>query len=69
VLAETDVVGHASWAAFGTAGPVDPAPFNYPIEDFYRTDPISRASETMARCSDLFVTRRFGEPPRTGTHG
>ena len=36
--------------------------------DFYRTDPISRASPTMAECSELFG----GNPetqPRTGTHG
>ena len=40
----------------------------YPIADFYRTDPISRASPTMAECSQLFA----GDPepqPRTGTHG
>jgi len=26
-----------------------------PIKDFYRTDPISRASVTMAACSKAFV--------------
>ncbi|HWB51953.1 MAG TPA: hypothetical protein VG651_22795, partial [Stellaceae bacterium] len=41
-------------------------PFVYPIADFYRADPISRASPTMAECSELFVT---GAKPRTGTHG
>jgi hypothetical protein len=29
------------------------------------TDPISRASETMAKCTDAFVTPMTG----TGTHG
>ena len=31
--------------------PVEAAPFAYPIADFYRTDPISRASPTMAECA------------------
>ena len=29
------------------------APFEYPIRDFYRTDPISRVSKVMAECSKL----------------
>jgi NADH-quinone oxidoreductase subunit G len=69
VLAEPDVVRRAAWAAFGEEGPAAPGPFGYPIEDFYRTDPISRASETMARCSELFVARRNQWPARTGTYG
>jgi len=44
ILAETDRVTHATWEAFGEQGPVDPTAFAYPIMDFYRTDPISRAS-------------------------
>ena len=57
-----------SGAVSARPAPVDPAPFVYPIADFYRTDPISRASPTMAECSALFA----GNPatqPRTGTHG
>ncbi|MGC2198907.1 MAG: NADH-quinone oxidoreductase subunit NuoG [Stellaceae bacterium] len=69
VLRELDSIERAEWGAFGEAGPVDPGPFEYPIEDFYRTDPISRASETMAKCSELFVARRYGAPLRTGTYG
>jgi NADH dehydrogenase (ubiquinone) Fe-S protein 1 len=30
-------------------------PFVKPIKDFYRTDPISRASVTMAECSKSFT--------------
>jgi NADH-quinone oxidoreductase subunit G len=41
----------AEWGAFGVAGPMDDAPFTTPITNFYMTDPISRASETMAACS------------------
>ncbi len=69
VLAGADVVTRAPWDAFGGAGPVAADPFLYPVEDFYRTDPISRASQTMARCSELFVGGRQQAPPWTGTHG
>jgi NADH-quinone oxidoreductase subunit G len=68
LLGRIDEVIPAEWDAFGTIGPVDPAPFVYPIDDFYRTDPISRASPTMAECSELFVAGS-AERPRTGTHG
>src|SRR4051794_142003 len=68
VFGEIDHIVPAEWGAFGEAGPVGAEPFTYPIADFYRTDPISRASATMAQCSELFG----GNPerqPRTGTHG
>jgi NADH-quinone oxidoreductase subunit G len=69
-LAETDRVIRATWGAFGDPGPVDPTPFVYPISDYYRTDPISRASHTMARCSELYNSRQSPQAPvRTGTHG
>src|SRR5712672_3141702 len=69
ILAEVDLVTRAEWRAFGEAGPVDADPFAYPIDDFYQTDPISRASQTMAHCSQLFVDGRHPTPVRTGTHG
>src|SRR5438045_3922055 len=73
VLAEADVVTRASWEpmgeSFGEAGPVAAEPFEYPIADFYQTDPISRASHTMAQCGGLFVRGRHEPPARTGTHG
>jgi NADH-quinone oxidoreductase subunit G len=69
ILAEVDLVTRAEWRAFGEAGPVAADPFAYPIADFYQTDPISRASHTMARCSELFVDGRHPSPARTGTHG
>jgi NADH-quinone oxidoreductase subunit G len=68
VLARPDEVTRAPWGRFGEAGPLAPAPFVYPIEDFYRTDPVSRASETMRKCSALSLAGR--QPlPRTGTDG
>jgi NADH-quinone oxidoreductase subunit G len=38
-------------AALG--GAMDKAPFRSPIDDFYLTNPISRASAVMAECSAL----------------
>jgi len=66
-LGEIDTVAKAAWGGFGMVGPIAATPFTYPIADFYKTDPISRASPTMAECSELFV-RGAGES-RTGTHG
>jgi NADH-quinone oxidoreductase subunit G len=46
----------AIWGALGAAGPIDrQRPLSSPIADFYLTNPIARASETMAECSRLFV--------------
>jgi NADH-quinone oxidoreductase subunit G len=66
-LAAIDEVAKAAWGGFGTVGPIAATPFAYPIADFYKTDPISRASPTMAECSELFVTGVARS--RTGTHG
>ena len=50
-FAAIDARIEADWARFGAADlPADPAPFVSPVETFYMTDPISRASETMAKC-------------------
>ena len=38
-------------AELGEAGDVSDAPFKSPVEDFYFTNPIARASKTMAECS------------------
>jgi NADH-quinone oxidoreductase subunit G len=47
----------AIWNAIGTEGAIDvSAPLSSPVADFYLTNPIARASETMAECSRLFVT-------------
>ena len=68
LFGEIDQIKPADWGSFGAAGAVEPAPFRYPIADFYRTDPISRASPTMAECSAAFGGQLDGEQ-RTGTHG
>jgi NADH-quinone oxidoreductase subunit G len=38
------------WGEFGKPGAVSDAPFESPIKNYYMTDPISRASRTMAEC-------------------
>jgi NADH-quinone oxidoreductase subunit G len=46
----------AVWNAIGTAGAIDAnAPLECTIRDFYLTNPIARASETMAECSRIFI--------------
>jgi len=55
----------AAWGDFGTEGEVGSAPFRSPIETFHMTDPISRASVTMAKC----IAALTGAGERTGTDG
>ena len=45
---------------------MEAAPFVSPVGVFYMTDPISRASETMAQCVEAFG---LGGKKGTGTHG
>jgi NADH-quinone oxidoreductase subunit G len=39
-----------TWGEFGVVGATNDAPLVSPIANFYMTDPISRASKTMAEC-------------------
>ncbi|HEV7370888.1 NADH-quinone oxidoreductase subunit NuoG [Arenibaculum sp.] len=66
VFAEIDAVVPAAWAPFGAAGQMDAAPFRRAIENYYMTDPISRASATMAKCTETFI---LPANEKTGTHG
>ncbi len=46
----------AIWNAIGETGAIDTSlPLKSPISDFYLTNPIARASETMAECSRIYV--------------
>ena len=65
-FAETDVVAQAEWGAFGSGGGMSNEPFGTAIADYYLTDPICRSSETMAKCSALYVASRA---QATGTDG
>jgi NADH-quinone oxidoreductase subunit G len=50
-IAPGEVAGVKALAARG--GSLDKAPFHSPVEDFYLTNPIARASAVMAECSRL----------------
>jgi NADH-quinone oxidoreductase subunit G len=65
-LAGLNAIEPARWGAFGKDGEVDPAPFGQAVDNYYMTDPISRASQTMAECTRTFLGT--GEA-RTGTDG
>jgi NADH-quinone oxidoreductase subunit G len=63
-----DSLTRGAWGRFGEDGVPAVAPFAYPVADYYLTDPISRASPTMAACSESYWAQHEGEQ-RTGTHG
>ncbi len=65
-FAEIDAVAKAEWGAFGGAGAMDGGAFRNAVSDYYQTNPISRASETMAKCSAMFGE---AQAEATGTHG
>src|SRR5471032_402303 len=44
----------ATWNGVGRAGTLDAAPLTHAITDYYLTNPIARASETMAKCAREF---------------
>ncbi len=50
-------------------GDIGDAPFASPVGDFYMTNPIARASETMAECSALYAVGRGSGTEATGTDG
>jgi NADH-quinone oxidoreductase subunit G len=45
----------STWSAVGEDGVLDHAPVTAAITDYYLTNPIARASETMAKCSQELV--------------
>ena len=53
--AETAKLGLEQLAARGGNSSVLGTPFGLPIANFYQTDPVSRSSPTMARCTQAFV--------------
>ena len=65
-LLAIDTVEPAIWGAFGVDGPLDGEPFRSSVTNFYMTDPVSRASETMAQCCEELL-ETAGEA--TGTDG
>ena len=54
-FAEVDQLFAEPWNRFGAEGAVEDAPFVSPVENFYMTCPVSRASITMAKCIEEIV--------------
>jgi len=57
-LEQLDKVSKAVWKSCGRSGALDPSPFVSGIQNFYRTDPITRASKTMAKCTQDILHRQ-----------
>ncbi|MCW0180313.1 MAG: NADH-quinone oxidoreductase subunit NuoG [Zavarzinia sp.] len=71
-FAALDEVTPAAWAPFGSDGEISPAAIGYAIENFYLTNPIARASATMAECVAVKQETACGcghSHGATGTHG
>ena len=65
-LGAIDEATAAPWGDFGALGDMDSQPFESAVTNFYMTDPISRASATMAECAAVFGP---GRDEATGTDG
>ena len=61
VFGRIDGVEAAPWGDFGAAGALGSAPFTGPIGNFYLTNPVCRASVTMARCVEAFTGESLRE--------
>jgi NADH-quinone oxidoreductase subunit G len=57
LFASVGGVTAAAWKPFGRDGKCDKAPFGVTVENFYRTDVITRASKVMQQCTDAFVNK------------
>ncbi|MEI6984588.1 MAG: NADH-quinone oxidoreductase subunit NuoG, partial [Rhodospirillaceae bacterium] len=66
VFAVPGALSPSPWLPFGCKGELLAEPFAPAFDNFYMTDPISRASVTMAKCTEAFGQSREG---KTGTHG
>lgn len=66
-LAAADTLPNEKLSAAGVAGLIDSKALAAVIDNYYMTDPISRASKTMAECSQVFGTSEVEKA--TGTHG
>jgi NADH-quinone oxidoreductase subunit G len=60
-----DRIEPGKWAAFGRKGDLDSRPFETPDTNFYLTNPVCRASITMAQCVEALAGE---ETRKTGTH-
>jgi len=61
-----DVIQPAKWASFGKDGKCDKTSFILPVRNFYKTDPITRASKVMTECTKAFLKP---EKEKAAAHG
>jgi NADH-quinone oxidoreductase subunit G len=67
VFLNLDDITISNWGEFGEKNlPFNNSELKSPINNFYMTDPISRASSTMAQCMEVFSN---SEIIKTGTNG
>ncbi|MFN3701778.1 MAG: NADH-quinone oxidoreductase subunit NuoG [Alphaproteobacteria bacterium] len=61
-LSDVDAAPQAKWESFGDKkGKVSKAAFVNPIENYYLTNAIARASKTMAECAQTFLKTKKSE--------
>ena len=65
VFGAVDRIERAKWGDFGRKGAFDSRPFETPVANFYLTNPVCRASLTMAQCVEALAGE---ETRKTGTH-
>jgi NADH-quinone oxidoreductase subunit G len=69
-LGAIDELTEAEWGAFGTSGQMGEMPFSSPVQNYYHTNAIARASQTMARCiEELLPAQEAPSEVVTGTDG
>ncbi len=59
VFGQIDAITPTQWVAAGKAWPLDNTPFVSPVTNFYQTCAITRASVTMAKCTEAFVNNQL----------
>ncbi len=57
-FSNVDQVAKSGWGQFGEDGSIENKPFINNISNFYMTDSISRASQTMAKCTQESIKRK-----------
>ncbi|MAR78867.1 MAG: NADH-quinone oxidoreductase subunit G [Rhodospirillaceae bacterium] len=57
VFSNIDLFQSQEWKPFGISGSINDTPLELSIRDFYMTNPITRASQTMSLCRSEFIKR------------
>ncbi len=58
IFSNVNKISEATWGEFGSRGEIKDGEFIQPIENFYMTDVISRASATMAECTEVALAKK-----------